>query len=176
MCRRGCAVHKFVRTCKIVSASAKRYFRFSRYAAAVLLTAAIIFPNYGLADETIVVNITVNTVSKGDYFVLRSAKGEFFVKVADFPALGIQLPADMVGVEIEKERYAALSSLRGVAVVFDERKLSLAITASVGLLQKITMDLSSAPPSLHGVYLPKENSAFLIIHIIILMDRSHLRL
>src|SRR3989339_994683 len=160
MCRGACAVNKFKRISKIVRAAAQRCFRFS-LSAAVLLTAAVIFPNYGWADEVLVVNITVNTVPKGDFFVFRNAKDEFFVKVVDFPALGIQLPADRIGVEIEKERYAALSSLRGVAVVFDERKLSLAITASLGLLQKIIMDLASVPPSLHGVYLPKENSVFL---------------
>ena len=160
MCRGGCAVNKFVRTCKIVCASEKRYFLYSLYPA-VLLIAAVIFPNYGWAEETLVVNVTVNSVSRGDFFVLRNAKGEFFVKRADFPALGIQLPADIVDVEIEKERYVALNSLSGVPVVFDEKKLILAITAPVSLLQKTIMDLSSAPPSKQSVYFPKENSAFL---------------
>jgi len=145
---------------KIVCASAKRSFRFSLYTA-ILLIVAVIFPDYGWADETIVVNIRVNSVAKGDFIVLQNATGQFFVKTADFPALGIQLPADIVGVEIEKEHYASLSSLRDVSVVFDERKLSLAIIAPVGLLQKTIMDLSTVPPSLHGVYLPKDNSAFL---------------
>lgn len=144
----------------MVRTSAKRYFRLSFYAA-ILLIATVILPNDSRADEALVVNITVNTVSKGDFFVFWNPKGEFFVKVADFPALGIQLPADMVGVEMEKESHVALSSLPGVFILFDERKLSLAVTAPVGLLQKTTVDLSSVPPSLHGVYLPRENSAFL---------------
>ena len=87
---------------KIVCASAKRSFRFSLYTA-ILLIVAVIFPDYGWADETIVVNIRVNSVAKGDFIVLQNATGQFFVKTADFPALGIQLPADIVGVEIEKE-------------------------------------------------------------------------
>jgi outer membrane usher protein FimD/PapC len=144
----------------MVGASAKRHFRFSLYAAALLIS-VVILSNDGRADEALVVNITVNTVSKGDFFVFRNPQGEFFVKVADSPTLGIQLPADIAVVEIEKERHTALSSLRSVAVVFDERKLTLDITAPVGLLQKTTMDLSSVPPSPHGVYLPKESSAFL---------------
>ena len=160
MCRGGCAVNKFVHTGKIVCASTKRYSRFSLYAT-VLLIAAFIFPNHVWAEETLVVNITVNSVSKGDFFVLRNARGEFFVKIADFPALGIRLPADIVYVEIEKERYVALNSLSGGSVVFDEKKISLAITVPVSLLQKVIMDLSSARPSKQSVYFPKENSVFL---------------
>jgi outer membrane usher protein len=158
--RAGCAINKFARTDKIISSSAKMHLRFSLYAA-VLLIVTIILPNSSWADEAVVVNITINSVSKGDFFVFRDAKGNFFVKMADYPTLGIQLPAEIVGVEIERERYAALSSLSGISVIFNEKKISLAVTVPTGLLQKTIMDLSSTRTSTQGVYFPKENSAFL---------------
>lgn len=128
--------------------------------AVILLITVTAFSHHSWAAENLVVNITANSVSKGDFFVIRNERDEFFVKAADFPAIGIQLPAGL-GIDMAGEGYVPLKTLSGLSVTFDEEKLSLILVAPVKLLPKTIMDMSSASPSREGVYSPKENSAFL---------------
>ncbi|MGD0276970.1 MAG: hypothetical protein ABSB79_13115, partial [Syntrophales bacterium] len=132
MFKRECAVNEVVLIGRFVYLSANYFLRFILYGTALLIVATV-FPEYIQAAETLVVNITVNSVSKGDFFVIRNETGEFLIKVEDFPSIGIQLPVDP-GTVIGGEHYISLSALSGVSVVFDEKKLSLVITASASLL------------------------------------------
>lgn len=159
MFKRTCAVNKFVLIDRFVYSSAIYFLRFILYGSALLI-AETVFPEQIQAAETLVVNITVNSVSKGDFFVIRNETGEFFVRAEDFPSIGLQLPVGP-GTVMEGKRYISLSTLSGVSVVFDEKRLSIVITASACLLPKNVLDLASPPPSRQNVYYPKDKSAFL---------------
>jgi outer membrane usher protein len=159
MSKRGCAVNNIFRSGRIACPSTGLFFRFTLYVLAAVIAMAIV-PPVSQALEHLVVNITVNSVSKGDFFVVRDENGDFFVKAQDYPTLGLT-PFEGKVVNIQGESYDALHSLNALTVVFDEKKLQLGITAPISLLQKSVIDLSAPPPSKQNVYYPRENSVFL---------------
>ncbi|HUI44565.1 MAG TPA: fimbria/pilus outer membrane usher protein [Nitrospirota bacterium] len=159
MFKKGCAVNNFLRSGKIACPFVGLFFRFTLFVMAAVNAMAII-PHDSQAADHLVVNITVNSVSKGDFFVLRDENGDFFVRAEDYPALGFIAFAGEVA-NIQGERYIALRSLSGLTAVFDEKKLLLSITAPVNLLQKSVIDLSAPLPSKQNAYFPRENSAFM---------------
>jgi outer membrane usher protein len=83
--------------------------------------------------EIIVVRATLNSQAKGDLFVGRTADLDFLVKPDDLKAMGLLDPAGRI-TTLEGEPYLSLRSIRGLSFTFDERTLSLNISAEAKLL------------------------------------------
>lgn len=126
---------------------------------AILLFIIVIKPLSGVeAAETIVLSILLNSEHKGEFFVDLTGDGDFFIKVEDLKSMGFrELPGKVI--DISGDRYISLKSMPGVEFMFNERDITLVITASPELLPSITVDFT--PKRLANVYYPKDNSAFL---------------
>ncbi len=120
---------------------------------------AIGFPSRGEAADTLILNVILNGEPKGDFFVTRSDDGDFLFRQEDYGTLGLKTTG--AGVEFQGERYISLRSVRDIAVSFDEKKLTLAITAPAGPPPKSVIDLNPPPPQMLSAYYPREYSMFL---------------
>lgn len=109
----------------------------------------------------IVVNIIVNTESKGDFFVELDDKRNVFLRLEDVKALKLQYPEDKIVVFREDEQYVPLSVLRDVNCTFDEKKLTISIVGKTTESGKTAADLFSLKASTKNIYYPREASAFL---------------
>ena len=116
------------------------------------------FPGASFASETIIVNVVLNQVPKGEFFVNLADDGDFLMKTSDLQSMGVSGPF-LPSVTIEGELYISLKSFPDVSFVFDEKKLSLEITAAPKLLPKQILDFAPQEPL--KVYYPKDSSAFL---------------
>lgn len=108
--------------------------------------------------ESVVLNIVLNQEQKGELFVKITEDGDFLIKIDDLKSIGFIRPEGATK-EIAGEPYISVKSMRQVESVFDEKDLSLIITASPELLPKRTIDL--LPERQVNVYYPTGNSAFL---------------
>lgn len=124
----------------------------------VLLLSFLLPPSQSEAAETAILSITLNSEPKGELFVNLTDDGDFLIKEEDLKGMGFR---EFIGrvVDISGERYISLRSMRGVEFVFNEKEVSLEITASPDLLPKMAIDFISKRPA--DVYYPKDNSAFL---------------
>jgi len=123
MCKRECALSKSERSNRTAFTSKERKVSFF-FLAILLLISSVFYPVQGWSQEQIIVNIHVNGVPKGDFFILRDSQGELFVNRNDFSQLGIDLPENAVSVEMEQDRYVALSSLRNSLFCSSCRRLN----------------------------------------------------
>ncbi|MFC5496177.1 fimbria/pilus outer membrane usher protein [Caenimonas terrae] len=99
--------------------------------------------------EPIVLAVTVNTEPKGEFFLSRTADGDFLVKVSDLVAAGFAAPAGPI-MMLEGEPHVSLRSIGGVTFDFDQKTLTLRIMADPALLPSNTVDLAArrrAPPA-----------------------------
>src|SRR5438132_3435485 len=91
--------------------------------------------------ETLVVQITLNGVNKGQFFV-SVVEGDFLVRLQDLNAMGL------IGLgartrTLEGEQFASLKEIAGLSVKFDERKLVLDLSADTTLLPRQTVDFAT---------------------------------
>ena len=112
------------------------------------------------ATTELIVNISVNGESKGDFFAERSPDGELFIKVEDLVALKLKIEDDRI-VLIGNGRYVPLRTVRDIKYVFDEKNLTLAIIGTAEETKKTAIELYPLQPKPQDVYYPRENSAFL---------------
>ncbi|MRR06691.1 MAG: fimbrial biogenesis outer membrane usher protein [Deltaproteobacteria bacterium] len=124
----------------------------------VFISLSGMFPGASFASETIIVNVVLNQVPKGEFFVTLADDGDFLIKTSDLQSMGVSGPF-LPSVTIEGESYVSLKSFSDVSFVFDEKKLSLEITAAPKLLPKQILDFAPQEPL--KVYYPKDSSAFL---------------
>lgn len=108
--------------------------------------------------DTVVLNLVLNQEQKGEFFVNITKDGDFLIKVEDLKGMGFRKPEGEIR-EISGEPYISIRSMRQVESVFNEKELSLIVTASPELLPKKTIDL--LPQRQLNVYYPRNNSAFL---------------
>lgn len=80
------------------------------------------------------------------------------IRIDDLKAIGFREPAGHT-IEISGEIYISLRSIEGVEFAFNEKTLSLEITALPALLQKKTIDFM--PQRQPKVYYPKDAATFL---------------
>ena len=109
----------------------------------------------------IVVNIIVNTESKGDFFVELEDERTVFIRVEDIKTLKLQYSEDKIVIIRGDEQYVPLSALRDVSYTFDEKKLTIAIIGKTTESGKTAADLFSLRATAKNIYYPKEASAFL---------------
>lgn len=89
-----------------------------------------------------VVRATLNTEDKGDIFVVQTPELDFLVKSEDLAAMGL---LNLAGTSqtLDGQPHLSLRSLAGIGFVFDERTLTLNLTASAQLLAKNAFDFQS---------------------------------
>lgn len=110
------------------------------------------------AQDPIIVAVTLNQQKQNDLFVYPGKNGDFLVRVTDLQAMGFQkLSGERV--PIDGDIYTSLKSMQGVQYTFDEKTLTLAISADPRLLPGKVIDLG--PTRKPGVIYPQDNSFFL---------------
>jgi outer membrane usher protein len=124
----------------------------------VVFCTHLLFPSLTIANETIIVTLTLNQQKKGDFFVIFKDDGDFLIRTADLEGAGFsRLPADRI--DVEGDPHVSLRALQGVDFHFDEATLILELTAAPELLPKATLDL--APQRRQGIIYPRDTSLFL---------------
>jgi len=108
--------------------------------------------------ETVILNFVLNQEAKGEFFAKMTRDGDYLVKAEDLKGMGFRDPVGKTW-RIDEEIYVSIRSMPKVEFIFNEKDLSVEITASPELLPKREIDfLSSRHPK---VFFPKGNSAFL---------------
>lgn len=125
---------------------------------AVFLFAFLLFPAAAVRADTVVVRLVVNGEPKGDVFAERTSSGEFLVRASDLAAAGLREATGAVA-DIGGETYVFLRSMKGIGFSFDEKTLSLNLTAAPELLPVRAIDFS--PRRQLRIDRPKDASAFL---------------
>ncbi len=115
---------------------------------------------YRKATTQIVVNVTVNMESKGDFFVEFDNERNLFIRVEDLNALKLKY-AEGRTVLIGDEQYVPLSAVLDVRYTFDERNLTVAFIGKTTEVRKTAVDLFSLRTTPRNIYYPRETSAFL---------------
>lgn len=90
--------------------------------------------------EAIIARVVVNSVSKGDSTIFRSADGAWLAPVDEVANWGLQAPAP-ARIVIGGAQYVALERLPGLDVRFDERIVTLELRARPDLLYAADIDL-----------------------------------
>lgn len=109
------------------------------------------------ATEPLVARIILNGEAKGDFFVARTAAGDFLVKQEDLRTMGLRVP-EGTPVQIDGEAHISLRSAPGITFTFDAQRAVLAITAAAGLLPRRQLDPTQLARPVGIV--PTDNSAF----------------
>ena len=130
-----------------------------RASSLLLLACALLLPCATVARaETLVARLVVNGEPEGDVFVERTPEGDFLVRASDLSASGFRETAAAVS-GIAGEACVSLRSMTGVAFSFDEKTLSLELTAAPGVLPVRAIDFT--PRRQGRIDRPKDTSAFL---------------
>ncbi len=108
--------------------------------------------------EIAIVGIFLNEESKGEFFVNLTGSGDFLVRSEDLRAIGFRELAGDVTL-VDGEPYVSLRSIGGVTFAFDEKTLTLRVTAPPALLPRRTIDFSTQRQP--KVYYPRDAGGFL---------------
>lgn len=109
------------------------------------------------AEQSLIVEITLNGVLKGEFVVIAAVGGDYLLREEDLQAMGVRPPYG-VPREVDAETYFSLRALRAAEIRFDENRLALAVTLPPELLPTQVLDLQPGRPQ--RVLLPRDNSAF----------------
>jgi outer membrane usher protein FimD/PapC len=133
-----------------------RSFQVSAY---WILTAALFLrPTSAWPAETVVVSVVLNEESKGEFFVNLAAETDFLIRAEDLRSMGFREFAGDVTL-IEGEPHISLRSIGGVTFEFDEKTITLRITAPPAMLPERTIDFT--PQRQAKVYYPRDSGGFL---------------
>jgi outer membrane usher protein FimD/PapC len=116
-----------------------------------------LFPALSRASETIIIEVVLNQVSQGDYFVILTDDGDLLLNINDLRSMGVTPPAGEI-IVIEGEEYLSLRSMEGTDFVFDENTLTLKIDLPAASFPSLTIDM--AVPRPENVYYPRDSSGF----------------
>ncbi len=122
---------------------------------AVALTLA---PFPARATDTIIVSVVLNEENKGEFFVILAGENDFLLREEDLRSMGFREFAGEVTL-VDGKPAISLRSIAGVAYEFDERTVTLRITASPDMLPKHAIDF--APQRQPKVYYPRDPGGFL---------------
>lgn len=112
------------------------------------------------AMENVILKVYLNTVDKGDQFLIVTEEGVVLMPPEDLREMGVLRLPDGGEVDVEGSKYLPLESLApGIAYKFDKKKAELRITAAPGLLERNVVDLG--PKRGYDVSFTSANSAFL---------------
>lgn len=96
------------------------------------------------ATEELIVTVRANGVDRGEYTVLRTPEGDFWVQAQDLGRLRIR-PGENARRRAAGADYYSLRVLSGDTVRFDEATLALVLDFPPGELQPTRIDLSGRP-------------------------------
>lgn len=97
------------------------------------LAVACLVPRAALADETIILSVTLNSIPRGEFFLKRADDGRLFIRTEDLRRIGLkQVPAPIT--TIENDAYVSLTELHGVTTIFDDKQLALDLRAKAGMV------------------------------------------
>ena len=128
-----------MRLCAVLKQASRAFcltYRPSRFAWLLFLLIVILLPVFAplnsRAAQTIVVNVIVNMEVKGENFVVMEDDGDFLVRTGDLASIGF---IDLSGAKsiIDNEEFISLRSMKGLTYRFNEKDLSLDLTASAEL-------------------------------------------
>src|SRR4030066_1168620 len=100
-----------------------------------------------------ILRVVLNQEEKGEFFVNVTDDGNFLVRIEDLKKMGFSEIRGKISV-LEGEEFVSLKSIEGVKTEFDEKKLSLELTADPQLLGKQIFKLRY--PRQVKVYYPKD--------------------
>lgn len=141
-------------------------------AAALISSLALLVPLPAAAEDPapaapspktttqIIVNVSVNTEIKGDFYAELDDEGHVFLKSADLDALKLNYARERV-VLIRGERCVSLNDLVESRYVYDENKLTLAFIGKTTEAGKTAIDVFSLSARPQNIYYPRETSVFL---------------
>ncbi len=115
---------------------------------------------YSRETTQIVVSLSLNGESKGDFFVELDAAGELYVRREELSGLKLNFAEDQA-VLIRNEPYVPLSAVREVKYFFDEKSLTVSLMGKTTEAQQTSIDLYPLRFRPQNVYYPRETSAFL---------------
>jgi outer membrane usher protein len=130
-------------------------------------------PSSPKVTTQIVVNVIVNTQSKGDFFFELDDKHNLFIPVADAKTLMLQYAEDRIIIIRGDEQFVPISALLDVTYTFDEKKLTVAIIGKTTASGKTAADLFSLKAAAKNIYYPRETSAFLNYGLSYAYDRDN---
>ncbi|HEX9205792.1 MAG TPA: fimbria/pilus outer membrane usher protein [Candidatus Deferrimicrobiaceae bacterium] len=102
--------------------------------------------------------LLLNGQEKGVFIVRRLDDGEFLLGERDLKSIGLLLPPGESTLH-EGEGYRPLRSIQGMSHAFDEKILTLELTAAPNLFPKQVFDLRPGPSP--DVYFPRDPGGFL---------------
>lgn len=114
------------------------------------LAVACFIPSAALAEETIILSITLNSIPRGDFFLKRTGDGHLFIRMDDLRRIGFKKLTVPI-TTIENDAYLSLLELHGVTAVYDDKQLKLDLKAKAELvdLPRETLDYGTrSGPSL----------------------------
>ena len=117
-------------------------------------------PAYPRKTDQIVVNITVNLESRGDFFVELDDEPNLLLRTEDLDTLMLRYD-ELRAVLIHDERHIPLSAVQDVKSTFDQQKLIVGFIGKTTQSEKTFAEIFPLSTSPKNVYLPREASAFL---------------
>ena len=124
-----------------------------------LYTTVFCSPTSAAAAETIILTVSLNATSRGEFFLKRGDDGTLLVRSEDFKRIGLKTPKVPV-IIIDKESYLSINNLPGVTATLDIKRLILSLTAGAAWVDLPTVLRDFSPLSRR--YVPTSvTSAFL---------------
>src|SRR5512132_3152631 len=130
----------------------------SRPDIALLLLAVLVLsflPSLSQGADSFFLKMVLNGEDKGDRLVRLQDDGDFLVRTADLAMMGLSLPKGEEK-EVDGEPCRSLKSLQGISFVFDERTLTLVLTADPSLLPLRSIEFRPSRPA--GILYPNDSS------------------
>ncbi len=135
----------------------------------LLLSLAVVRTSF--ASYTAVMKVYMNTVDKGEYFIMVDDDESLLAATADLREMGIVVMPIGAARKIDGRSYMRLDAIPGLEYEIDESAAALRITAKPGLLKKQTFDLTYKNP--YDVENVIRNSAFLNYGVTYTLDADH---
>lgn len=120
----------------------------------IVLSAAV-----AAASETLYLRVVLNGEVRGDFLVMQADDGDYLMRPEDFGSLPLAQPPGKPRV-VDGEQYVSLRSVPGLSLAFDEKSLTLVLTAPVTAGLRV-IDFSPQPGQRSTAYYPRERSGFL---------------
>jgi outer membrane usher protein len=126
---------------------------------AAVCSAVCCKPQAASAADTLILSVTLNTVSHGEFFLKRSDSGTLLMRREDLQQIGLKTAA-VSATTLDSEDYISLSDLPGLTVTVDEKLLLLDLLAGAALVDLPRIVRNYSPVA--RAYVPTQNtSAFL---------------
>lgn len=118
------------------------------------------YPPLSPKTTQLIVSISVNMESKGDFFAEIDSERMLFLKFDDVNTLKLNILEDRITL-INNERFVSLSAIQNVTYSFNEKTLSVDIVGKTSDTRKTSVNVYPFPSRPPNLYYPRESSVFL---------------